>query len=95
MRGRLELTHALLCGDEFRHGTDGTDGTLDRHAFTARSCNCGLHRLADDKGITSRLSHVSRNENWPVVGDAYAYSRLNQDAVGKTLLNELLSLGEG
>ena len=67
---------------------------LDRVAFTAGGRNCGLHGLADHEAIAPRLSHVTRDENRAIVGDAYADSRLNQDTVGKSILNQLLSVGE-
>ena len=88
----FKLAYALLGRDEFRHGA--IEIQLDWLAFTARSRDCGLDGLADDEAIAPRLSHVTRDEDRAIVGDAHADSRLNQDTVGKSILDQLLSLGE-
>jgi hypothetical protein len=89
----LKLTDALLGGDVVRDRA--VEVLLERLALAPRRGNCGLDRLADHEAVATGLSDAACNENRPIFGDPNADGWLNQDTVGKAILDELLSVGEG
>lgn len=88
----FELTDPLLGRDELRYRD--AQRLLEGVSFAPRRRDRRFDRFAGIENVTSRISDSTGHEYGSVFGEAQVYGRLNQHAVGQTILDELLSLGD-